>query len=203
MTPSPWRGPLLGLALCLSPLLASAQEVGCTDNYSADGLLQCDLVRADLIRARADTYYGEHETALVEITDTASPSGSAYVYSVLDHNETLQLEARSVPDGPGPLCKLETTLPEDTAAQFRSLLEEAADGSLPGYGPREEVSINPDGSRHVRIVFDSHDIITRATTPDGPRQFSRHAGSDDPVSRLNNLVIGFANLSPAWNCKTS
>ena len=203
MKPSPWRGPLLGLALCCLPFAAGAQEAGCSAGSSGESLLQCDLVRADLIRARAETFYGKSEAALVEITDTASPSGSAYVYSVQAEGETLQLSARSVPDGPGPLCKLDTALPEETATQFRTLLEGAADETLPGYGAREEVTLNPDGSRHVRMVFDSHDIITRADTPDGLRQFSRHAGSDDPVTRLNNLVIGFANLSPAWNCKTS
>ncbi len=203
MTPSPWRGPLLGLATCLLPLAAAAQESGCTDTYTAEGLLRCDLVRADLIRARAETYYGAPQASLVEITDTASPSGSAYIYDVLAEGEVLHLKAGSVPDGRGPRCRLETTLPEEVATRFRIMLEETANEALPGYGPREEVSLNPDGSRHVRIVFDSHDIVTRADTPDGPRQFSRHAGSDDPVSRLNNLVIGFANLSPAWNCKTS
>ncbi len=203
MIPSPWRGLVLGLAICLMPLAAGAQENGCPNDYTADGLLQCDLVRADLIRARAVAFYGERGPSLVEITDTASPSGSAYIYDVQASGDMLQLSARSVPDGRGPRCQLETTLPEDIADQLLTLLGDSADEALPGYGPREEVTLNPDGSRHVRMVFDSHDIITRADTPDGPRQFSRHAGSDDPVTRLNNLVIGFANLSPAWNCKTS
>ncbi|MEQ9504934.1 MAG: hypothetical protein RLO80_01600 [Hyphomonas sp.] len=203
MKPSPWRGPVLGLALCLMPLAAGAQGVDCAAGAGPDALLQCDLQRAELIRARAETYYGEPQTSLVEITDTASPSGSAYVYDVLTDGDALHLKAGSVPDGRGPRCRLETTLPMDTAAELRALLEQTADEALPGYGPREEVTLNPDGSRHVRMVFDSHDIITRADTPDGLRQFSRHAGSDDPVNRLNNLVIGFANLSSAWNCKTS
>jgi hypothetical protein len=32
---------------------------------------------------------------------------------------------------------------------------------------------------------------------------SEAAGSDDPVSRLNNLVIGIANVSPGWACSAS
>jgi len=55
----------------------------------------------------------------------------------------------------------------------------------------------------VRLVLDSHDIITRADSENGTRNYSRHSGSDDPVSRLNNLVIGIANVSPGWVCNTS
>ena len=213
MKTSLWRAVLVSLAACLAPLAAHAQMDGCNTALSnaaysgpADpdaAKMNCDLLRASLIRDRATRYYGNEANSLVQIIDTASPSGAAYVYDVMDQDGKLSLDARSVPDGKGMRCRLRATLPDDTAKSLNALLSTAADPALPAYGPREEVTVNPDGSRNVRLVIDSHDVITRAETPMGTRQFSRHAGSDDPVNRLNNLVIGFANVSPAWDCKAS
>ncbi|MFN3912238.1 hypothetical protein [Hyphomonas sp.] len=213
MKPSLWRAVLVSLAACVLPIAAHAQLDGCNAALSAAAYpgaaepdtakLTCDLQRARLIRDQATRYYGGEPDSLVEIIDTASPSGAAYVYDVVDQNGTLSLDARSVPDGKGMRCRLRVTLPDDTARSLNTLLATAADPQLPDYGPREVITVNPDGSRNVRLVIDSHDVITRADTPAGVRQFSRHAGSDDPVSRLNNLVIGFANVSPAWDCKAS
>ncbi|MBA3068373.1 MAG: hypothetical protein FP825_07840 [Hyphomonas sp.] len=213
MKTSLWRAVLVSLAASIAPFAAHAQLDSCSlalsnaaysgpvDTESAK--LRCDLERAALIRNRATLFYGGETNSLVEIIDTASPSGAAYVYNVLDQNGTLSLDARSVPDGKGMRCRLRATLPDDTANSLSMLLASAADPQLPDYGPREEVTLNPDGSRTVRLVIESHDVITRAQTPGGTRQFSRHAGSDDPINRLNNLVIGFANVSPAWDCKAS
>ena len=103
----------------------------------------------------------------------------------------------------GYRCRLEAPLADDTASALTALLTAAADPALPDYGPRETFTQNPDGSRTLRLLIDGHDIITRAETASGTRNFSRHAGSDDPVNRLNNLVIGIANVSSGWVCKSS
>ena len=213
MKTSLWRTVVVSLAACSATFAAHAQADGCkaalsTAAYSGPvdpdtAKLNCDLQRASLIRDQATRYYGSEADSLVQIIDTASPSGAAYVYDVLDQNGKLSLDARSVPDCKGMRCRLRATLPDDTANSLNILLATAADPGLPDYGPREEVTVNPDGSRNVRLVIDSHDVITRAETTGGVRQFSRHAGSDDPVNRLNNLVIGFANVSPAWDCNAS
>lgn len=213
MKPFFWRGMLAGLGLSAVPFTAAAQDAGCNRAlsnaaYAADAgsdaaKMRCDLERASLIRDRAASLYGASAPSLVEIIDTASPSGAAYVYEVLAEGPKLRLEARSVPEGRGARCRLQSTLPDDTANALGILLAQSASPDVPDYGAREEVTRNPDGSRTVRIIIDSHDIITRADTENGARSFSRHAGSDDPVSRLNALVIGVANVSPGWVCNAS
>ncbi|MFN7179376.1 hypothetical protein [Hyphomonas sp.] len=213
MKPCLSRSTLAGLALLALPLMAAAQTSACeTALQNAaytlganpdEARLSCDIDRAAGIRDRARQIYGLRFDSMVEIIDTASPSGAAYVYNVLADDGKLTLDARSVPDGKGPRCRLQVPLAEDKANELTTLLSSASDPSVPGYGPREDVTINPDGSRSVRLVFDSHDIITRAETAVGARNFSRHSGSDDPVSRLNNLVIGIANVSPGWVCNAS
>ncbi|MFN4225105.1 MAG: hypothetical protein ACK4HR_02225 [Hyphomonas sp.] len=213
MTPCLSRGALAGLALLALPLMAAAQTANCETAllnaaYSPgtspdEARLKCDLDRAANIREKAAKIYGVRLSSAIEIIDTASPSGAAYVYDILTDGPKLTLDARSVPEGKGPRCRLQTPLPDDKANELTILLTKAGDPSVPGYGPREDVKINPDGSRSVRLVIDSHDIITRAETPAGFRSFSRHSGSDDPVSRLNNLVIGIANVSPGWVCNAS
>jgi len=213
MNPFSWRALLAGLGVCAAPFAAAAQGAGCDSAlpnapYAADAgsdaaKMRCDLERASLIRNRAVSLYGARAPSLIEIIDTASPSGAAYVYDVLADGPKLRLEARSVPDGRRPRCRLQSTLPDDTANALGILLTQSASPDVPDYGAREEVKLNPDGSRTVRLVIDSHDIITRADTENGARNFSRHAGSDDPVSRLNNLVIGIANVSPGWVCNAS
>lgn len=213
MTPFFWRTALVSLFACALPLMAGAQTSGCTGDlmnaaYSADtspdtAHLKCDLERASKIRDRARKYYGASGDAVVEIIDTASPSGAAYIYSVLADGAKLRLEAQSVPEGRGPRCQMKAALADDTANAMSILMSQLSDDSVPDYGPREDVTVNPDGSRTVRLVFDSHDIITRTVTERGVRNFSRHAGSDDPVNRLNNLVIGVANVSPLWSCSSS
>ena len=213
MKPFSWRAVPVGLAVCAAPFAAAAQTAGCNPALSNSAYaagagpdtakMRCDLERASVIRDRAVSIYGAHANSLIEIIDTASPSGAAYVYDVLAEGPNLRLEARSVPEGRGPRCRLLATLPDDTANALSLLLTQSAASDVPDYGPREDVTVNPDGSRNVRLVIDSHDIITRADTENGPRNFSRHAGSDDPVSRLNNLVIGIANVSPGWVCSTS
>lgn len=213
MTPSLWRSALTGLAAFAVPVIASAQASGCpaqlsTAAYDADltpeaAQMRCDIERATTIRERAQKLYGVRFDSLIEIIDTASPSGAAYLYDMSAEDGALSLDARSVPDGKGQLCRLKATLSQETAEAVSRLLLEASSGTVPDYGPREDVTLNPDGSRSVRLVIDSHDIITRALTASGVRNFSRHAGSDDPVNRLNNLVIGIANVSPGWACKAS
>lgn len=211
MITSLWRAGLAGLAIAASPLAAGAETQGCKASLSDAALsaspdaaqMSCDLERAGKIRDRARKIYDVQFDALIEIIDTASPSGAAYIYNVLNDGTKLSLDARSVPDGRGPRCRLKAPLTDDTANALAALLLKAADSAVPDYGAREDVKINADGSRSVRLVIESHDIITRAQTPSGERNFSRHAGSDDPVSQLNNLVIGVANVSPDWVCSAS
>lgn len=206
-------GALAALASLALPMMAAAQPSTCETSLQNaaytpgadpdEARLSCDIDKAAGIRSKASQIYGLHFEPMVEIIDTASPSGAAYVYNILKDGAALTLDARSVPDGKGPRCRLQVPLAEDTADELTMLLSDAGDPSVPGYGPREDVTINPDGSRSVRLVIDSHDIITRAETDAGVRNFSRHLGSDDPVSRLNNLVIGIANVSPGWVCNAS
>lgn len=211
MITSLWRAGLVGLAITAAPVAAGAETQGCTASLSNAALstspdavqMNCDLERAAKIRERAGKIYGVKLDSQIEIIDTASPSGAAYIYNVLNDGTHLRLDARSVPDGRGPRCRLQAPIADDTANVLASLLVKAADAAVPDYGVREDVKINADGSRSVRLVIDSHDIITRAQTPSGERYFSRHAGSDDPVNQLNNLVIGVANVSPEWVCSAS
>lgn len=211
MITSLWRAGLVGLAIVASPLAAGAETQGCSANLSNAALstspdaaqMSCDLERAAKIRDRARKIYGVQPESQIEIIDTASPSGAAYIYNVLNDGTHLRLDARSVPDGRGPRCHLQTPIADDTANALASLIVTAADAAVPDYGAREDVKINADGSRSVRLVINSHDIITRAQTPSGERNFSRHAGSDDPVNQINNLVIGVANVSPDWVCSAS
>jgi hypothetical protein len=212
MSRSVWRAVLAGCLVSLAPL-AAAQPQSCssdlmaasyrTDETPEAARLRCDLDRAAGILDRASELYASRVDALVEIIDTASPSGAAYVYSVVAEGANLRLQARSVPDGRGPRCELQAALPDETASSVSQLLSAISSPAIPDYGPREEVTVNPDGSRSLRLIIDSHDIITHAETPAGIRSFSRHAGSSDPVSRLNQLVIDVANVSPGWTCAAS
>ena len=201
---------LAAALLCALPGAALAQSSDCASlppgaigsalNPNA-AEMRCDLEGASTIRSRAVALYGARPASLIEIIDTASPSGAAYVYDVTADGAKLRLEARSVPESRGPRCTLQATISNDTAETVSKLLVTAGDPLVPDYGAREQVTLNPDGSRTVRLIFDSHDIITRADTANGTRSFSRHAGSDDPVSQLNALIIGIANVSPGWSCK--
>lgn len=213
MTPSLSRTVLAVFAALIFTFAVHAQTDNCgaaltNAAYSAEtsgdeARLRCDIELATTIRNKARQIYGVRFDSLIEIVDTASPSGAAYVYDVLASGNFLSLDARSVPDGKGHRCRLQAVLPEDVANQVKALLGRMDEAHVPGYGPREDVTINPDGSRSVRLVLESHDIITRAETGSGTRYFSRHAGSDDLVNRLNNLVIGLANVSPGWVCNAS
>lgn len=213
MTLPLWRSALAGLAAFAVPVTASAQAASCpspvskpadTGELTPDAAqMRCDIERAASLRARAAALYGPGFASRVEIIDTASPSGAAYVYDLVTEEDTFRLEARSVPQAEGPLCRLTEWLAPDTAQAIRRLLTETSAETLPDYGPREEVTLNRDGSRSSRLVINSHDIFTRVATREGMRSFSRHAGSDDPVNRLNRFVIGIANLSSGWTCSAS
>jgi hypothetical protein len=169
-----------------------------------DGRMQCDIMRALMILQRAERVHGDIPVTDLVVVDTTSPSGTAYAYALETYGNEIVLDARSVPPANGrggaPACKLRSILPPPLKQELVERLDQINAGDLPGYGPREEVVINPDGSRSMRLVFDSHDVITRV--PDGPgnRYFSRHAGSGDEVDRLNALIIGYANQSSNWTC---
>ncbi len=168
-----------------------------------EGRMQCDIMRALMILQRAERLHGDIPVTDLIVVDTTSPSGTAYAYAIEPQGNALVLDARSVPPSNGggaPACTLRSILPLPLAQELNERLERIQATDLPVYGPREEVVINPDGSRSMRLVFDSHDVITRV--PDGAsnRYFSRHAGSGDEVDGLNALIIGYANQSGNWTC---
>lgn len=185
-------------------LAAWGEPAACTALDDA-GRLSCDVARAaDILSASARLHGPLPDGARIEIVDTTSPSGAAYVYSVFDSGAYTMLEARTVPgaarSGVLPACSLRTWVTDDTANAISAAMTRIGNGEVPGYGPREEVTVNPDGSRSVRLIIDSHDIITRIQAAGEARHYSRHAGSEDDVARLNSLVIGVADLSSNWSC---
>lgn len=208
------RARILSAAIMLTapPALALAEPASCqperlasADMDSADILrLRCDIDRAGEIIRKAEIMHGALPAAWIEIVDTHSPSGSAYVYTVYEQNGWKFLEARSVPwSGDNrrlPACRMSTTMPGDVLSDVTDLLGSIDTDTLAAYGPREESTLNPDGSRTVRLILDSHDVITRIDLPGGEKHYSRHARSADDINRLNNLVIGVANVSSAWSC---
>lgn len=200
------RLPFLLLALAALPLAAAAQAAPCAPLTSDEERLACDAGRADAIVSRGEQLFGEAPEDWLRIVDTVSLSGASYVYSVSEEKPYLFLEARSVPrrdaGGNAPACQLRTTLPLDVATKVKDAAAaiKAAPPAL--YGPREAMTVNPDGSRSIRLILDSHDIITRLGTGEGALTFSRLAVTQDDISRLNNLVIGVANFSSDWICGT-
>ena len=46
-------------------------------------------------------------------------------------------------------------------------------------------------------------MITTIQTASGERHFSRHIRQTDTVSKLNELIIGVANVSDGWECNAS
>lgn len=168
--------------------------------------LKCDVDRAAIYANRADAIFGPVVDPLVQVVDTAiSLSGAVYVYAVSDVQGTMILNARSVPadmdqSGNVPVCQLKTLLPDDAAAQVSIGLLQAASPDVPGYAERMEVVINPDGSHRSVLLLDSHDVVSRVQTANGPRDFSRHIRQTDDVAKLNELIIGVANVSDGWDC---
>ncbi|MFN7054461.1 hypothetical protein [Hyphomonas sp.] len=204
------RGFLLASLVLIGAPLALAEPESCAvpPSGSYEGArLSCDLDRAARIMQRTEILQGPLRPAKLSIVDTMAPSGSAYVYTVYGQNGWSFLEARSVPVSEAarraPSCRLDTMLPADVSQSLDSLTRQIESDTPAAYGAREEVTHNPDGSRTLRLVLDSHDIVTRIGPAGSGQYFSRHAGSDDPVSRLNQLVIGVANVSSAWSCDGS
>lgn len=200
------RPALTACLLVALPFVAAAQVGPCAPMADDQARLNCDLARAAAIAADGERLFGRAETEWLRIVDTESPSGSAYIYYLIDEAPYLLLEARAVPqggnNGRSPACRLRTTMPLDTAEQVRSAAAAILAEPPPSLGPREAVTVNPDGSRSIRLILDSRDIITRITGQDASYNFSRLEGADDAITRLNNLVIGIANFSSDWNCNT-
>lgn len=192
------------LALMALPLAAAAQAAPCAPLTNDAERLACDAGRADVIVSRGEQLFGAAPADWLRIVDTVSPSGASYVYSVNEDGPYLLMEARSVPrrdaGGKAPACQLRTTLPLDVATKVKEAAA-AIEAAPPAfYGPREAVTVNPDGSRSIRLIVDSHDIITRLGTGEGALTFSRLAATQDNITELNNLVIGVANFSGDWTC---
>ena len=205
------------LAACLATPALAEQEIpeSCKPKVAGVALaladeadaaqLQCDVDRAAILKARADAIFGALTSPLVGIVDTASPSGAAYVYGVTELNGAMILDARSVPadmdsDRRVPVCHLSTLLSDAVAGQVSAAVVEMASPDVPGYAERMEVVVNPDGSRKSVLLLDSHDVITTIRTADGERHFSRHIRQTDTVGKLNELLIGVANVSDGWDC---
>ena len=170
--------------------------------------LQCDVDRAAILEKRSEALFGPVTNPLVRLVDTVSPSGAAYVYAVSDVQGTMILDARTVPVDTGnsdkvPVCHLRTLVPDVVARQVSIALLDTASPDVPGYAERMEVVINPDGSRKSVLMLDAHDVITTVQTASGERHFSRHARQTDKVAKLNELIIGVANVSDGWECNPS
>ncbi|MFN4185035.1 MAG: hypothetical protein ACK4M6_09635 [Hyphomonas sp.] len=195
---------LLASALAALPLAAAAQANMCAPSTNDQARLECDLARASAISTNGERLFGTASEEWLRIVDTESSSGASYVYYVIEEGPYLLLEARSVPGigaaGKAPACQLRTALPLDVAGKIRDAVASVAAAPPENYGPREVVTVNADGSRSIRLIVDSHDIITRIKTGDGILNFSRLAGTEDDITALNNLVIGVANFSGDWNC---
>ncbi len=178
-----------------------------TASASDDAQLKCDIDRAAEISRLSEKVHGPRTSATISIVDTAAPSGAAYVYDVYPISGEMMLEARSVPiagtASRAPACKLMTVLPLPIVQKLESAANSGRLVDLPAYGSREEVTLNPDGSRTVRLLIESHDIITTISTPDGTRHFSRHAKGSDDIADLNKTIIGVANFSSGWSCNRS
>jgi hypothetical protein len=168
--------------------------------------LKCDTDRAAIYEGRADAIFGASPNPLISLVDTAaSPSGAIYVYTVSDVQGAMILDARSVPadmdQAAGvPICHLRTLMPGEAAAQVSIGLLQAAAPDVPDYAERMEVVVNPDGSQRSVLLLDSHDVVSRVQTANGPRNFSRHIRQSDDVAKLNELIIGVANVSDGWDC---
>ncbi len=168
--------------------------------------LACHVDRAAIYEGRANTIFGPAVNPLVSVVDLAvSPSGAVYVYAVSDVQGAMILDARSVPadmDQPGnvPVCHLHTLMPDEAAAEVSLGLLKAASPDLPGYAERMEVVVNPDGSHRSVLLLESHDVVSRVQTANGERDFSRHIRQTDDVAKLNELIIGVANVSDGWEC---
>lgn len=200
------RLPFLLMSLAALPLAAAAQTVPCAPQTNDEERLACDAGRAAVIVSHGEQLFGPAPEDWLRIVDTVSPSGASYIYSVSEDGPYLLLEARSVPrrdaGGNAPACQLRTTLPLDVATRVKETAAAIKAAPPAVYGPREAVTVNPDGSRSIRLILDSHDIITRLGTGEGALTFSRLAVTEDDITLLNNLVIGVANFSGDWTCGT-
>lgn len=196
---------LAALTLVALPFAAAAQVDMCAPSTTDQARLDCDLARAASIAGDGERLFGPASEEWLRIVDTESASGLAYVYYVIEEGPYLLLEARSVPSratqgGRAPACRLRTALPLDVAEKVRQTAARIAEAPPAGYGPREAAILNPDGSRSIRLIVDSRDMITRLRTGDRILNFSRLATAEDDINRLNNLVIGVANFSGDWSC---
>ncbi|MFN3607728.1 MAG: hypothetical protein ACK4Y9_01565 [Hyphomonas sp.] len=195
---------LAALILAALPFAVAAQVNMCAPSTTDQARLDCDLARAASIAGDGERLFGPASEEWLRIVDTESASGLAYVYYVIEEGPYLLLEARSVPraakGGRAPACRLRTALPLDVAEKVRQTAASIAAAPPVGYGPREASILNPDGSRSIRLIVDSRDMITRLKTGDSILNFSRLAAAEDDISRLNNLVIGVANFSGDWSC---
>lgn len=193
---------LAALTVGALPLMAAAQAAPCAPLTNDQARLDCDVARATGISGKGEGLFGMAPEAWLRIIDTESASGAAYVYYVIEEGPYQLLEARSVPGAAtkAPACRLRTALPLDVAVKVKEAAAGIAADPPASYGAREAVTLNPDGSRSIRLIVDSHDIITRINTGDSTFNFSRLAGTEDAITRLNNLVIGVANFSGDWSC---
>jgi hypothetical protein len=198
-----FRLALAALTVAALPFTAAAQTVSCAPSTNDEARLECDMARASAIAAEGERLFGAAAEDWLRIVDTESASGLAYVYYVIEEGPYQLLEARAIPGGSAgaaPACRLRTALPLDVAEKV-TLAAAGLTADPPGsYGARETVSINADGSRSIRLIVDSRDVITRLKAGDSVLNFSRLAAAEDDVTALNNLVIGVANFSGDWSC---
>ncbi len=193
---------LPAVLLLLLALPASAEAAGCRRVPQDDpGRLACDAQRARMIITRAAALQAPMpEKPLIEIVDTVSASGAAYVYSLTDQADQSWLEAWSVPEAETAAipCHMRTEVTKAARQAMHDTLQRIP--GLPPYGPREDVTLNPDGSRSIRLALDSHDIIVFINAPSGAAVYSRHARSADAVNELSSQIINIADQASTWSC---
>ncbi len=168
-----------------------------------DAQLQCDLDKAAQIADESERLFNIYFRPAIRIVDTATPSGAAYVYDIVDSNDQLTLDVRRVPITPDARvgsCRLRTTLDDTVGQNIAAYTGKIMAARPAAYGKREEVIINADGSRQVKLLLDAQDIVTTIETDSGEFAYSRHTRSTGPVNDLNELIIGVANASNGWQC---
>lgn len=165
--------------------------------------LQCDLDTAAQIAIESERLFDTFFQPAIRIVDTETPSGAAYVYDIVDTQGRLTLDVRRVPikqKASVGSCRLRTTLDDMTGQNIAAQTGKIMAALPAAYGKREEVIINADGSRQVKLLLNTQDIITTIETDSGDFSYSRHSGSSGPVHDLNQLIIGIANASNGWQC---
>lgn len=172
-----------------------------------EAALQCDVAEANALVDRANSLHDVVNHPQLRVVDTSSPSGTGYIYDVMQATTGLDLDVRTVSltseDASAPVCRLRTRLDRLSSEQLNNALFELSLSGEPKYAPREQTFKNIDGSNRVVLLYDAKDILTTVRMDGNTQHYSRHDKSDDAVTALNDRIIAIANRSDGWVCKPS